>query len=218
MMNRTALMSLTVIAAGAMIGIAPIQAQDANADQTDTRREAARLPSVETVMSLRERLSLTDDQVARLESIRAETVERRSAEQAEMAEMRSLLAAGQIQRSEMMAFMEDRQAASGDLRAEHRARLGGVLDEAQLETLQEAGRRGRSVSRGRAGIRGARDGVRRGRASVRGGRQGVRRGQQSLRGGRGFRGARDSAWSGRGTRGPNTPGWDRSTRRFRGGR
>jgi hypothetical protein len=91
-----------------------------------------------------------------------------------------------------MAFMEDRRAGSGDLRAEHRSRLEGVLDATQLATLQQMRVRGRSFSRGRAGIaRGGRDGVRNGRRSFRDGR-GARgpAARQGLRGDRGRRWAR----------------------------
>lgn len=195
MMNRTALLSLIAVTAFAS---SPAMAQDANDNEDRTSREdVARLPSIEAVMAMRERLSLTDDQIARLDDLRAESVERRSAAQAEVAEMRSRLAAGQIQRSEMMAFIEDRQAQAGDVREEQRARLESVLDATQLETLLEARGRTRAFARGRASARrGGRDGLRGPRSGIRSGRSGLRSGRGGIRSERSFRGARSSRWDG----------------------
>jgi len=117
------------------------------------RQQRPRGMDVETVMALRDRLELTDDQLASLEQLRATRVVERSARAAEMAEMRSRLRAGQIPRSEMMAFMEARQAASADLADERRAQIEAVLDETQLGALEEIRSRARSSARGRAGPR-----------------------------------------------------------------
>lgn len=147
---------------------------------------------VETVMSLRERLELTEEQITALDQIRREAVERRNAEMAEVAEMRSRLRAGQIRPSEMMAFMEERRDADSGVAEARRERIAGVLDEAQLETLQAL--RLRAAVRGRAGMRGQR-----GPAFGPNGRRGVP--------GRGFRGGPDRGDGlGRGIRGARGPG------------
>lgn len=194
MKNRNTLASLMVIAA---VAAGPAAAQDtASADtQAQGSETNFRLPSIEAVMSMREQLSLTENQIADLDELRAESVERRSLAQAEMAEMRSRLQAGQIQRSELMAFVEDRRAESGDLRSEHRSRIEGVLDATQLETLQLRQVRTRSFRRGRASVsRGGQAGVRSGQRSFRDGRnaRGSRgmRARQGVRGDRSLRGAR----------------------------
>jgi len=204
MKNRNTLASLMVISA---VAIGPAYAQDtSSADGEEPRTERAlRLPSIEAVMSMREQLALSEDQIARLDDLRAGSVQRRSLASAELAEMRSLLNAGQIQPSELMAFMEDRRAESGDLRAEHRSRLEGVLDATQLETLQQVRVRGRSLSRGRAGL-------------ARGGRDGVRNDRRSVRAGRGVRGSR-GAGPRQGLRGDRGQRWERTGRDgFRRGR
>lgn len=134
-----------------------------NAQQPVPERQRAGLrrgPSPEALLSSREELGLTEDQAAALEALRAEGVQRRSAEAAELAELRSRLAAGQIRRSEMMAFHEDRAEARESLQAEHRARVEAVLNEEQLARVEQfrlqadAFRRGRASARGERGVRG----------------------------------------------------------------
>ena len=197
MSNRTILYSLIAASAFAVV---PAHAQDAGADDQSVREETVRLPSVEAIMAMRERLSLTDDQIGRLDDLRAESVERRSMAQAELAEMRSRLAAGQIQQSDLMAFIEDRREASGDLREEERSRLEGVLDAEQLESLQEFRTRGRSFAAGRSSAR-------------RGGRNGIRSGRGAIRSGRDVRGSRiDRARRGRDIR--DDGAWRRGFRRW----
>ena len=103
--------------------------------------------NVETIMRARERLELTESQLESLDRIRREAVEERASEMAEMQELRSQLDAGQIRRSDMMAFMEERQEARGDIADQRRERVEAVLTESQLEMVQEMRRRG-----GRMGV------------------------------------------------------------------
>jgi hypothetical protein len=72
---------------------------------------------------------------------------------AEMAEMRSRLRAGEIRRSELMAFMEDRRDANAGVADEQRARVDAVLSEEQLAAVQEMRTRARGDMRGRQGVR-----------------------------------------------------------------
>jgi len=136
-----------------------------NAQEPVQERQHAGLrrgPSTEALLSSREELGLTDDQVAALEALRAEGVQRRSSEAAELAELRSQLAAGQIRRSELMAFHEERAEAREALQAQHRERVEGVLDADQLARVEQfrleadAFRRGRASARGERGMRGSR--------------------------------------------------------------
>lgn len=93
--------------------------------------------SVEAIMRARETLALTDDQIGRLDAIRREIVSQRSAEMAEMSELRSQLAAGQIRQSEVMAAQEDRQAAAEGRAEERRARIDAVLTEEQRAQVEQ---------------------------------------------------------------------------------
>ena len=165
-----------IIALGALavVGATEIAAQD-----------------IESIMRARERLELTEDQLTSLESMRREAVQERTTEMAEVQEMRSQLDAGQIQRSDVMAFMEERREEQRALADQRRAGVEAVLTEGQLEGLQQMRQRQRRMGvslggrpgtdgpgfapRGRAGVRGP-QGLRRGppRASLRDRPQGRR--------------------------------------------
>ena len=165
-MKRT-MKGWVVLAALASVGASDIAAQDA----PEQRQRLRAGPRVEAVMQMRERLELTEQQIAELEVIRREMVQERSAQRAELDEMRSRLAAGQIRRSELMAFMEERRDATQDVADERRARIDGVLTEAQLEQVQELRTRSPAFARGRASVRGGDgEGLR--------GRPGMRRGDR----------------------------------------
>ena len=148
---------------------------------------------VEGIMRMRDRLELTDEQLGPLDAIRAENVQRRTAEMVEMTEVQSRYAAGQIERSDVMAAMEGRRDAMRGTSDADRNRIEAILTEAQLENLGELRSRGRAFSNGRAsGMSG-----RSGRSGFRNQRGGQNRG--GFRGGRGssgqnrggFRGGRD---------------------------
>ena len=134
---------------------------------------------VEGIMRMRDRLELTDEQLGQLDAIRAENVQRRTAEMVEMTEVQSRYAAGQIERSDVMAAMEGRRDAMRGTSDADRNRIEAILTEAQLENLGELRSRGRAFSNGRAsGMSG-----RSGRSGFRNQRGGQNRG--------GFRGGRD---------------------------
>ena len=177
---------------------------EAHAQDTEGRRGSRMTASPERIMSMRERLGLTEDQLQALEQLRAEDVDQRARRRAQMDEMRSRLRAGEIERDEMRAFMEelrDGQSNAGD----RSARVEGILTEDQLESLQEvrtrrAGFRGNrgSVRGGRAQVRGGRAQIRGPRAQTRGLRPGVRGAQGDMRGARGqFRARRGVIRGGR---------------------
>ena len=107
---------------------------------------------VEAIMRGRETLELTDDQINRLDAIRREIVSQRSAEMAELAELRSRLAAGQIRQSEVMAAQEDRQAAAEGRAQERRARIDAVLTEEQRASVEQIRTRGDRVRDRRQGL------------------------------------------------------------------
>ena len=143
-------MGVVALAVWMTMGAVDAKAQSRRGEQGEQRRRGL---DVEAVMALRDRLELTEDQLGTLEELRAERVVERSALNAEMSEMRSLLRAGQIPRSEMMAFMEARQEASAGVAEERREQIDAVLDETQREALEEMRVRTRSFARGRASAR-----------------------------------------------------------------
>lgn len=140
----------------ALLMMGAVTVESATAQATPERRRAVRGSAVESIMSMRDRLELTDDQISALDRIRAERVQERSTLQAEMAEMRSRLQAGQIRQSEMMAFLEDRADARRDDAEERQAEIEAILDEAQIEMLDDLRTRTRAFVRGRASARGGR--------------------------------------------------------------
>jgi hypothetical protein len=141
---------LFVLGALVALGAADLTAQAAPAD----RRAPRRGPNAEGILALRERLELTDAQIASLDAIRSEAVQRRNAERNEVEEMRSRLRARQIRASEMMAFMEERRDAMTGRSDERRAEIESILTEAQMETLGQMRRSGRAAA---AAIRERRD-------------------------------------------------------------
>lgn len=170
------------------LGVAGATAQNGALDGQRAMRAGGGGNGIERIMSLRERLELSDDQVAQLDGIRRTNVARRSAEQAEMAEMRSQLQAGQIRQSDMMAFLEERRDAAPAAREGVQEQVESILTEDQLESLGELQARGRAFVQGRASAR----------------RGASARGQRGTRGPSGFRGQRGIN--------RRAPGWNRDFR------
>lgn len=165
---------------------------EAHAQDAENRRGSRMTASPERIMSMRERLELTEDQLQALEQLRAEDVDQRAQQRAQMDEMRSRLRAGEIEREEMRAFMEelrDGQSNAGD----RSARVEGILTEDQLRSLQEMRTRGAGVRGSRGAVRGGRAQMRGPGAQVRGPRAGVRGARSDMRAARGQFRARDGA-------------------------
>ena len=178
-----------VIALSALVAISAIDI--AAQDRVGARRAARGTPGVEAIMGMHERLALTEDQLGRLDAMRQESVQRRNTARAELAEVRSRFAAGQIERSEVMAFMEGRRDANQGVEERQRERLDAILTDAQVESLDEARGRARGFTRGRDGVRrGNGNAFRVGRAGMGGARPGVRGGRYDRGGEAGFRRAR----------------------------
>ena len=122
---------------------------------------------VERIMQMRERLELTDNQLAQLDALRSTSVARRTAAMAQISELQSQLAAGQIERSDFMAAMEGRRDETEGVAEAHRTQIKSLLTDAQRETLEQASQRGRAF---RAGVAAGMSGVAQaGAASVAGG-------------------------------------------------
>jgi len=126
--------------------------------------------SVEQILRSREELELTEQQVQQLDAIRREMVQERTREQAEMAELRSQLAAGLIRQSQMMAAREERMDGAQARAEQRRARIEGVLTEEQREealTLRRQAARDR-IAGARGFGQGGRPGFAPGRGAPRG--------------------------------------------------
>jgi hypothetical protein len=114
---------------------------------------------VEAIMRARETLALTEDQISRLDAIRRDVVAQRSAEQAEIAELRSQLSAGQIRRSQLMAAQEERADEAQRRADDVRARVDAVLTEEQRAQVEQLRTRAERVGARRSGVgRGGRGG------------------------------------------------------------
>lgn len=167
----------------ALVALAVLGANDLSAQAEATQRRPGPRggADAETIMAMRDRLELTEEQIAALDEIRSETVALRSSHRSAMAEMRSRFQAGEIERSELMAFMEDLRSSAPATREQRRERIEAVLDEAQLETLSRIRAERRAFARGRASAR-------RGGPAMRGGRGPAMRDGRgpAVRGGRGF--------------------------------
>ncbi len=179
-------------------GMTGLTAQQSRRGSQMRGMEGRQQGGVESIMRLRERLELSQDQVAQLDAIRRENVQRRTAEMVKMTEVQSQYAAGLIRRSDVMAAMEDREEAARGRDGQQRERLESILTEGQQESLNRLRRQDRDSADGRArrmrgraspsGFSGSRGGPpgRDGFRADRGGRQGrdyFRRDRRGRRGG-----------------------------------
>ena len=124
----------------------------------------------EQIMRMRDRLQLTDEQINQLDDVRRENVQRRTATMAEMAELRSQVTAGQINRSDVMSRLKGRRE-EGQAMAKPGELVMSILTDQQREILGEAkmrsprarsgktrGMRGRGSPAGFRGPKGGRSG------------------------------------------------------------
>ena len=132
--------------------------------------------ALEGIIRLRDRLELTDAQVARLDALRSEEVARRARDAAELQELRSQLRAGTIEapaaREGMQALREARQSTA----EASRAAIAEILDDEQEAEVEELQARRRAFQAGRRSA--IRD---RGWAMDRPGRQGRTEGPRGVR-------------------------------------
>ena len=134
----------------------------------------------EQIMRMRDRLQLTDEQINQLDDVRRENVQRRTATMAEMAELRSQVTAGQINRSDVMSRLKGRRE-EGQAMAKPGELVMSILTDQQREVLGEAKMRSPRARSGKtrgmrgrgspAGFRGPKGG-RSGRPGMRGGPRG----------------------------------------------
>jgi hypothetical protein len=185
-------------------GVTGITAQEGRRGARMGGKQGQQEGGVESIMRLRESLELSEDQVSQLDAIRRENVQQRTAEMARTTEVQSQYAAGLIQRSDVMAAMEERQEAARGRDGQQRERLQSILTEGQQESLNDLRRQNRtSAGRGRAARERAGPGFRSDRRSQqgRGAFRGNRGGQQGSGAFRGNRGGPQGSGAFRGNRG-----------------
>jgi len=165
-----------IFAAVMTIAPLPMGAQQGPGAMQGQRRAAPEGPGVEMILRQRERLELSQSQVDQLDKIREEAVQRRAAHQAQMAEVRSKMLAGEMKPAELRAQMESRRTAAAEVRTQQRERVESVLNDTQKQKVQSwlgqarAFRMGRmSAMRGQHGaMRGPRGAMRGQRGTMRG--------------------------------------------------
>lgn len=145
----------------AVMAVAPLHL-DAQMGPRGQRGQAVgpRGAGVEMIMRQRERLELTDAQVNQLDQLRQEAVQRRAAHQAQMAELRSQVAAGQLEAAALREQVQAMREGAEAIQTQQRERVEGILTDAQKETLQQWGAQARAFQRGRQSVlRGQRGGM-----------------------------------------------------------
>lgn len=134
----------------ALVALAPAQ-MDAQAGPRGQRAmgPALRGGGVEMILNQKERLELTDDQVKQLDQIRQEAVQRRTEHQAQMAEFRSKVRSGQEKPEALREQVAARREVAAAMQEAQRARVEGILNDAQKEELQDWAQQGRAFRMGR---------------------------------------------------------------------
>ncbi len=149
----------------AVAAVLPLSAANAQRAQRGTRG-GMRSAGVENLLRIRERLELSDGQIAQLEEVRGTALEQRKARAVELLDLQSRWRAGELDRDEWRGLMAERREANREQSAQTRDQIRAVLTDEQRERV--------------ASLRSQRTGPRRG---VRGGR--FRNGPRAVRGFRG---------------------------------
>ncbi|MHB1191691.1 MAG: Spy/CpxP family protein refolding chaperone [Longimicrobiales bacterium] len=133
----------------ALVALAPAQV-DAQVGPRGQRAmgPALRGGGVEMILNQKERLELTDDQVKQLDQIRQEAVQRRTEHQAQMAELRSKVRSGQEKPEALREQVEARRQVAAAMQEAQRARVEGILNDAQKEEMQDWAQQGRAFRMG----------------------------------------------------------------------
>ncbi|MEZ4416321.1 MAG: hypothetical protein R3E10_11300 [Gemmatimonadota bacterium] len=109
---------------------------------------------VEGVLRQRERLELTEDQVARLNQIRVQHLEQSEAGAAELRRLRSDMAAGEITGADAQAKLHEAFDRMHERQDQVRTQINGILSEEQQTKLREGRLEARRGARGQRGAQG----------------------------------------------------------------
>jgi hypothetical protein len=200
------MMGGAAILAAAMM-VAPIQSHaQQGPGRAQGQRVAAPRPGIEMILRQREQLELTQSQISQLDKLRAEAVQRRSAHQAQMAELRSKVLAGEMTREELQKAVQAQREGATDIQKQQQEKVLGILTDAQKEKVKQwqaqargfrqgraaamrGGRMGQGMMGGRGGMMGRRGGMMGGRGGMMGAAQGMGGQMRAfMRGGFGGRG------------------------------
>lgn len=156
----------------ATMAIAPLQA-NAQMGPRGARGQAVapRGPGIEMILRQREQLELTDNQVKELDQLRQEAVQRRTAHQSVVAELRSKVRAGEMEVSEFREQVQAMRDGAEEVRNQQDEKVQSVLTDDQKAKLDEWAGQARAFRAGRM-------------SAQRGGAR-APRGQRSFRGGPG---------------------------------
>lgn len=171
----------------AMMAVAPLHLQAQRGPRMGQGPAAGpRGAGVEMILRQREQLQLTESQVQQLDQIREEAVQRRTAHQAEMAELRSKVMAGETKPEELRQAMQARRDSASAIATQQRERVQAILTDAQKQKIEEWRTQARAFRMGRmSAMRGGRPGMM--------GRRGFR-GRFPGMGGRGFGPGMGQGW------------------------
>lgn len=136
----------------AVTAVLPLSAANAQRAQRGTRG-GMRSAGVETLLRIRERLELSDEQIAQLEEIRSTALEQRKARAVESLDLQSRWRAGELDRDERRELMAQRREANREQSAQQREQISAILTDEQRDRIaslrwQRAGPR-RGVRAGR---------------------------------------------------------------------
>ena len=153
--NVAALAALIVVVA------APVQAQQRGdrpmrPDGPGMRAPGTRGLNVETALRMREELKLTPAQVTQLQNLRRELVAQRQKESADMIDLQSRIAAGDVDRDEMRKYFEGRRDQMEATMKQRKEQFDRILTEDQRGQMNRAEmnfRRAERPNGGRPGFR-----------------------------------------------------------------
>jgi hypothetical protein len=133
---------ITIAAALAAMLATPVVAQPRGGavfapGHTFTFRMSPALDMAERALRVREDLELSDDQVARIDALRQEELERLAAGEREMRDRTSRMRAGLLDEDSLGAYLRQHRDAQEDAQDQARGRLEEILTEEQREELRE---------------------------------------------------------------------------------
>ncbi len=145
----------------AMMAVAPLHLQAQRGPRMgQDPADGPRGPGVEMILRQREQLELTESQVQQLDQIREAAVQRRTAHQAQMAEMRSKVMAGEMKPEELRQAVQARRDAAAQVATQQRERVEAILTDAQKQKIEEWRAQARGFRMGRmSAMRGGRTGM-----------------------------------------------------------
>lgn len=134
----------TTVAAFVLAATIAVTAQDVEGQRrgnTGMRAGSTGLSPVENALRRADALELTEEQITRLEALRVDVLEERTANAARLMEMASEVRAGIVERGAIREEMAALREAGATTRENLRDQLGEILTSDQQEELRRAARR-----------------------------------------------------------------------------